>query len=216
MKIIKQTEDQLITKDGDLKRIVIGIIFAFMGILVIYFLLHPTYAPGTQPNGSPIVGWIVGIFFAVFGFLMVFLSFSIVVDFNKTTGQMIYKQKKLIGGKATTYNIADIVRIESRKGWREVSPSNNRGGMSVSVLQQVPLFQSLLILKDGLELPLDQQWSPRNSSGIFGAAIMMSGLNTESSLATKIATFLNVPFQEINPPTPEIDINTGSGDVIKF
>ena len=65
--------------------------------------------------------------------------------------------------------------------------------------RQVLVSQSVIVFKDGQELPLDHQKDA--SSGIsLGPAVMMGGQGKEMAIATQVANFLGVPFQEIAPP----------------
>jgi hypothetical protein len=100
------------------------------------------------------------------------------------------------------YPIADVFRIETRKQWQmqNTGQSGNQGG---STPQQVLVAQSVMVFKDGRELPLDHQKT--SSSTSVGGVVLMGGQGAETAIAAQVAAFLNVPFQEIMPP------NMGSG-----
>ena len=194
MKIINQTTDELELKEGNASGIVFGIIFILAGVALgfySHFIVSPTL-------------W-VALGLLVVGIVTVFISSSITVDFNKTSGQITYQTKRLIGGKTTTYAIADVLRVETRKSWR--MEQGTRTGNTISPPRQVLVFQSVMVFKDGRELPLDHQ---NNSSGMsIGGAVMMGGSGKEVAIANQVATFLGVPFQEIAPPTNGMGMGTG-------
>jgi hypothetical protein len=201
MKIINQTTDELNLKEGDAKGVVFGIVFVLAGI-GIGFYSHFTVSPTL---------W-VGLGLLVVGIVTIFISSSITVDISKTNGQIIYQTKRLIGGKTTTYPIADVLRIETRKSWK--MEQGARTGNTISAPRQVLVFQSVMVFKDGQELPLDHQ---NNSSGMsIGGAVMMGGSGKEVAIANQVATFLGVPFQEIAPPGGGMGINLGSVGGIKL
>jgi Tfp pilus assembly PilM family ATPase len=193
MKIVSQSTDELVLKEGSAQGVVVGAVFAIAGPLVWYFLREQ----------SPIVIWIaLGLF--IVGIVVVLLSSSITVTANKTTGQVLYQKKRLIGGQNTTYAIADIFRIETRKQWRiENTPAPGNQGSSMP--QPVLVAQSVMVLKDGREVPLDHQKTSSRTS--VGGVVLMGGQGAETAIAAQVAKFLGVPFQEIAPPNMSGGIN---------
>jgi hypothetical protein len=193
MKIVSQSSNELVLKEGGTQGIIVGAAFVIAAPLVWYFL-H---------ESNPIVVWIaLGLF--VVGVMVVLMSSSITVVANKATGQMLYQKKRLTGGRNSTYAIADIFRIETRKQWRvENTPAQgNQGG---SVPQPMLVAQSVIVFKDGREVPLDHQKTYSTTS--VGGAVIMGGQGAETATAAQVAKFLNVPFQEIMPPNMSGGIN---------
>jgi hypothetical protein len=140
----------------------------------------------------------------VIGLAVTFLSSSITVNASRASGQLLYQKKRLIGGQNSTYPIADIFRIETRKQWRieNTAPSGNQ---DVAVPQPVLVWQSVIVFNDGRELPLDHQKT--SSTTTVGPVVLMEGQGAELAVATQVAKFLNVPFQEIGPPNSGMGIN---------
>ena len=200
MKIVSQSPDEMVLQEGDASGIAIGIAFAVAGVLGGYFLRA----------SSPYAIWIALAVVAVGAGVICFAS-SITVDANKTKGQLWYRKKRLIGGQTTTYAIADVLRIETRKQWRmeNTPPSGNR---QVSLPQQVLVAQSVIVFKSGKELALDHQKT--SSSVSVGSAVLMIGQGAETAMANRVAEFLGVPFQEIAPPN--IGMNMGGGIGIQY
>ena len=62
------------------------------------------------------------------------------------------------------------------------------------------MSQSIIVFKDGIELPLDSQ---KDSSGNIGllntTSVLMGGSSKENFIANQVAIFIGVPFQEISP-----------------
>jgi hypothetical protein len=181
MKIISQTADELLLKESRAKEITLGV------LLLLFFLaieIGENSIPGSLSYGT---GMLIPILFFVAGILVFLFSSFIRVDLNKTTGQIIYQEKRLIGTKTQQYNISDVLRIETRRRlqWHRRN--------------QELKTQSVLIFKDGAELPLDHEIGSsfilRSSSGL-----LMGAPGTETKTATTVASFLGVPFQEIAPP----------------
>jgi hypothetical protein len=186
MKIVNQSADELVLKEGSTTGIAIGVVFVIAGALGGYFLHH----------SSPIAIWIaLGV--VLIGAAAILFSTSITVDANKASGQISYQKKRLIGGQNSMYAIADVLRIETRKQWR-VQNSPPAGDQNVSIPQPVLVWQSVIVFKDGRELPLDHQKT--SSTTTIGPAVLMGGQGAEVAIAAQVAKFLDVPFQEIAPP----------------
>src|ERR1039457_1584189 len=152
MKIISQSADELVLKEGSASGIAFGVVFVVVGVLVGFYLHH----------SKPFAIWIA-LAFVVVGLAAILFSSSITVGVNKASGQLFYQKKRLIGGQNSTYAIAGILRIETRKQWRmeNTDTSGNRGD---SIPQPVLVAQSVIVFKDGRELPLDHQKSSSSMS----------------------------------------------------
>ena len=186
MKIISQSADELVLQEGSATGIAIGVVFVIVGALAGYFLHH----------SSPLVIWIaLGV--VLIGVAVILFSASITLDANKGSGQISYRKKRSIGGQDSTYAIADVLRIETRKQWR-VQNSPPAGNQNVSIPQPVLVWQSVIVFKDGREVPLDHQKTA--STTTIGPAVLMGGSGAEVAIAAQVAKFLDVPFQEIAPP----------------
>ncbi|MGD0774030.1 MAG: hypothetical protein ABSC05_14530 [Candidatus Solibacter sp.] len=186
MKIISQSADELVLKEGGASGIAIGVVFVAAGLAVGIFL-HASNAYAI---------WIA-LALVVVGIVAICLSSSITVGANKATGKLSYQKKRLIGAQDSTYAIADVLRIETRKQWR-VENSAPSGNQNVSVPQPVLVWQSVIVFKDGRELPLDHQKTSSQTS--VGDVVLMGGQGAEVAMAARVAEFLHVPFQEIVPP----------------
>ena len=196
MKIVNQTADEMALKEGSAKGIITAVVLVVVGIGIVFY-----------SHFSPSVVLWIGIAVFVVGLLMLFLSSSIAVDINKATGQIACQTKRLIGGNSATYAVADVLRIETRQMWR--MQNANAGNRGLSTPRQTLVSQSVMVMKNGQEVPLDHQNSPSGMS--VGPGVMMGGAGKEVAIANQVATFLGVPFQEIAPPGGPIGINIGGG-----
>ena len=186
MKIVSQSADELVLKEGSTSGIIVGSLIVVAGPLVWYFL-H---------ESNPVVMWIA-LGMVVLGAVVILMSSSITVTANRTSGQLFYEKKRLTGGQNSTYAIADVFRIETRKQW-QVQNTQAPGNQGGSMPQPMLVAQSVIVFKDGRELALDHQKT--SSSTSVGGAVIMGGQGAETAIAAQVAKFLNVPFQEIMPP----------------
>ena len=193
MKIISQSSDELVLKEGSTSGIVVGAVLIVAGALAGYFLRQ----------SNPIVPWIA-LGLVVVGIVVILFSSSITVVANKARGQVLYQKKRLVGGNSSTYAIGEIFRIETRTQWRveNTPPSGNQGA---SVPQQTLVAQSVIVFKNGRELALDHQKTSSTTS--VGGMVLMGGQGAETAIAAQVANFLNVPFEEIMPPNMSSGLN---------
>jgi len=194
MKIVSQSPDELVLTEDSASGIVVGAVFVVAGALAGIFLREQ----------ASFVIWIA-LAMALIGVGIVLFASSITVSANRKSGQLVYEKKRLAGGKTTTYAIADIFRIETRKQWR-VDNTPQQGNQPMP--QPKLVAQSVIVFKSGSELALDHEKTSSTTS--VGSMVITGGQGAESAIAAQVAQFLGVPFQEIMPP------NMGSGVNIQF
>ena len=194
MKVITQTADELVLKDGNLTLTIIGGVLVVAGVIA-----------GIALNGeTPYAIWIA-LGLVLIGIAVVLFASALTISANKKSGQLIHETKRIVGGKTVSYAIGDVLRIETRKMWRMESRStgNNR-----TVREPRLVAQSYIVFKNGAEVPLDHEKT--SSSMRVGGVGFTGSQKNETAQAAMVAQFLNVPFQEIMPP------NMGSGINITF
>lgn len=211
MEIITQTDTKLILKDGNSSGVIMGIIVFIFGVFLGYVFLNSFV--------SKIV-IVVALFLLIIGLLLILFSSAIIIDFDKINNQFNYIKKSLIKTKINIYNFADVASIETRKQWQTETTSYGEGNSSRInriTSKKVLLSQSIIILKDGTELPISHKKDSSNGSGLLNSSsVLMGGVSKEIVIANQVATFLNVPFREVTPPNEEGVINLGSINKIKF
>lgn len=197
MKITNLTADEMEIKEGSAGGIIAGAVFDLAGILTAIFLRHL----------NPYVIWI-GIGMVVLGICLILFASSLTLNANRKTGKITYQKKRIAGAQNSTFNIADVFRIETRKQWQmQDAPQQND---QPAAQQPVLVAQSVIVFRDGRELALDHQKT--SSTTQIGSAVLMSGQGAESALAAQVAKFLGVPFEEIQPPNMSSGINiVGTG-----
>ena len=186
----------MVLKEGKAGGIAVGIILILAGLVGAVAL----YLSSGWSNAVwlPILVIILGIA-AIFG------SSSIGITINKPNNQIADQVTRIIGGSATTYALADVLRVETRKHWQTELQSGGTGrGFAGSIPQQVLFTQSFILFKDGRELAIDRQ--RRSSSVEVGLGGFMTGgfgagSNKEATTANNVATFMGVPFEQVNPPS---------------
>ena len=191
MKIVSQSSDELVLKEGGTQGIIVGGMFVAAGVLGGIFLRE----------ASPFAIWIA-LAVVLIGIAVILFSSSITVVANKTRGNIQYQKKRLVGAKDSTYAIADVFRIETRKQWQVNNPAPS-ANQNASPPQPTLVAQSVIVFKNGTEVALDHQKT--SSATSVGSVVLMGGQGAESAIAAQVAKFLNVPFEEIAPP------NMGSG-----
>jgi Tfp pilus assembly PilM family ATPase len=197
MKITTLSADELELKEGGATGVAIGVALVIGGVILEYY----------AHNSNSIVVWIA-LGLGVAGIAAILFSSSITVNANKASGQLRYQKKRLVGAQNSTYAIADVFRIETRKQWRmENAPST--GDQNPPMQQPVLVAQSVIVFKDGREVPLDHQKTSSTTS--IGSTVLMGGQGAETAMAAQVAKFLNVPFQEIAPPNMGMGINIIDG-----
>src|ERR1700690_42318 len=107
MKITSQSAEELVLTEGGTTGIIVGAVFVIGGPIA-WYLFHAS---------NPVVIW-VALGMAIIGLAIILMSSSITVKANKTSGQLFYEKKRLTGAQNSTYAIADIFRIETRKQWK--------------------------------------------------------------------------------------------------
>jgi len=173
MQIKTETNSFLSIKDSNLGSIFFGFIFCLIGLLVFYlFLNYPTESMST-------LHWIIPILFFVFGFLILFFSYSIIINFDKNLSNFIYSEKGFLFERKMSYSVSSIIKIQKLNKWktREVVKKN------ISLEKKNLVSQYFLILKNDIILPLNQEKT--SSSGIV---ISFFKKNKEKNKEKKLLT----------------------------
>jgi Tfp pilus assembly PilM family ATPase len=190
MKIERQTPAELLLTEGSTAGMIVGGAMILGGILAGIFLRA----------ASPYAVYIA-LALAVIGVVIILFASSITVRATKSSGQLLYEKKRLVGAKSSTYAIGDVFRIETRKQWR--LENTTQGNQQMQTPQLVA--QSVIVFKNGSELALDHQKT--SSTTTVGGVALMGGQGAETAMAAQVAQFLGVPFQEIMPPNMSSGVN---------
>lgn len=188
MKITSQSSDQMVLQDGGIAGGVFG------GIVAVVLSAYWVYYLFTTPGQSAQTAWIPGII-ALVGLIMIFTVSSITVSIDKAQGQIVFRRKRILGTSRQAQNISDAVRVELRRGsYRQ--PSSQKG-FSMNGGRQVLESQTIVLFKDGTEMPLENKKDRSAGGSVIGAGVMMAGEGKEISLSQQVATFLGIPFEEM-------------------
>ena len=194
MNIVSQTSDQMALKDSNYWGVFIAIITILFGF---FFTFESIVTSPTGPVVGGIICWIIALAVA---FIAIFLSPSFMFSINKTDGTILFHLKRIILSKTQTYQIADISRIELRKAYKNTSKGT-----------QV-ITQSVIVFKNGSEIPLEGK-KAESALGAFGFVVGGDSAKQkkELSISEQVATFINVPFQEISPDNNSSGIELPGG-----
>lgn len=199
MKIIRQTPDDLVLKDGGIGNYVLmGIILVFTLSIVGFMVI----SAGRQIFSGP---GLICLAFVVVEMLVLSAKAIIVVEIDKVKQQILYQKRRLFGKSSFTYSINDVEHVETRKQWKMGRSGGNAAmvGRPVGTAMPELMKQSVIVFKDGSILPIDQQRGACGMQigavGSFGSPLITGG-GKEASVAAQVATFLGVPFKEIDPP----------------
>jgi hypothetical protein len=197
MKITNQTQSQMVLKDGNIIGLVVGVLLIIGGG---YYAYH-IYSTAGISN----IVW-VSLAVLVIGLIILLTSSTITVSIDKTQNQIFFQKKRLLGTKSQTFNIQDVLRVELRKSYRMQPGTGSANGVT-SMPTETLAYQSVIVLKDGSELPLENIKNSGSTS--IGGAVLMGGTGKELSMSNQVANFLGVPFQEVGPGS--VPTATGSG-----
>lgn len=172
MMIVRQDQNLMILKDRNIIVFIVGIVFVLVGLAVV---LKPDFFTNQPPLWSGFVGILLG------GFVVLVAKIT-TISLNKTSNKFLFLQKGLTSKSIKEYNLDQIKEVELSVAY---TPSSKVGGYS---------YHLAFVFHNGENVPLN----PGNSSII---RIMGRQIIPEKTLGAKIASFLNVPFQERRPPT---------------
>jgi len=176
-------------KDGNASGVILGIIFALAGLYGAYHF-YPV-------GGVPL--W-VSLAFVVIGILSLLFASTITVSIDKNSGNISFLRKRLLGAKSQTYNTADALRVELRKSYHIEQGARTQN--NISLPREVMNHQSVIVFKDGTEMPLENMKSSGGSN--VGGLVLMPGTGKELSISQQVASFLNIPLQEVGPSSAPI------------
>ncbi|MEO5646504.1 MAG: hypothetical protein ABIO57_01905 [Candidatus Paceibacterota bacterium] len=198
MKIINQTVDRMELKDGSGGRIFFGLVFVIAGIGSSY-VAYANHTGGFFP-------YIFSAVFAVIGLLTAVNAPFINVSIDKSAGKIVIKKKTMISGSNSEYDLTNVQTVELREGTYIIQNNNGQqqGFSMQSTAQQGLSYQTILVMKDGTEVPLENIKNPSSNSNtinIMGAStpVLMGGRGAMFAISNQVAQFIGVPFKEIMP-----------------
>jgi len=188
MKIIQETPDTIIIKDKNILSFIIGIIFVVIGLGIV---VKPEFFSEGVQSWIGIIGIVLGVF-------AIAVTKVITVTMDKTTGKCVWAQKSLMGKTDKEYPLDKIKEVEltTSYSYTHRRSGKNSGGYTYHVN---------LVMKDGSILELNP--------GVSQVRTLGWQMVPENKLGTRIAQFLNVPFQERRSPTVTEALSTVSSAI---
>lgn len=172
MRITREDQNLMILKDRNTTAFLVGIMFALVGLAVI---LKPDFFTNQPPIWSGFVGVLLG------GFV-IFVAKITTVSLDKTSNKLLFVRKGLTSKNTKEYNLDQIKEVELSVAY---TSSSKGSGYS---------YHLAFVLNNGEIVPLNP-----GSSSI--ARIMGRQIIPEKTTGARMASFLNVPFQERRPST---------------
>jgi len=151
-----------------------NILAFFIGAIFVFFGLITVFYPEFFTNKPPREAGIGGI---LLGLLVISLAKITTFRLDKTANQLIIVRKSLFSRKMEEHDLNQIKTIELRQIYQEKGYS----------------YQLLFILENNEEIPLP------STGGIV--KVMGKQVTNERIIGTRIASFLNIQFQERRPPS---------------
>lgn len=185
MKVENQTNESMVVKDGNLASIFLGLGLFLAGGAVSY---HIYFSEGLSKT------LLVSSVMSILGVWVMFSASAIIIILDKTKGKIFYEKKYLANSVHSEYDMAYVLRVETRKQWRSESVTAAGGNRTT---RSSLMVQSVLILKDNRVVPMGNA----KSSGMSVSGILMGGQDKEVAVSRKVADFLGVPFEEVAPPS---------------
>ncbi len=161
----------------------VGIIFALAGFAVIF---KPDFFTENPPLWSGVAGVLLGA-------LIIVVAKITTVTLDKTSNKILFLWRSLLNNKIQEYTLDQIKEVELSAIY-----SSGKGGACS--------YHLALVFNNGEIIPLN----PGSSSSI---RIMGRQIIPEKTLGTRMANFLNVPFQEKRPPTVSETLSTISSAI---
>ena len=196
MKITSQTSDTLVIEDSGAAYRVSGLVLVLAFLSFALFMGYICYLTNSYDVGDFIFIVLPGLlaFMGLYAFLY---ATDISVSINKSNNRIDYLQKRTINSKSSSYHLDDVSRVETR--WI----NQYLGFIAYTPAAEVSM-QSLLILKSGEEIPLNNfnsryYWRLIGDLVYWAMSIIISN-QEKIGVAPLVASFIGVPFKEIEPP----------------
>lgn len=197
MKIVSQSADRMSLQDGNIAGGIIG------GIILVGGSAYGAYYLLTTSGQATVPVWIPAIV-AIVGLAMMFMTSSIAVTIDKTQGTIIFARKRIVGTKIQSHATGDVTRVELREG--SYRAPSSQPGFSMNGGRQVFESQTVIVFKDGTEMPLENKKDRGSDGNLIGTAVMMAGEGKDLSISQQVATFIGIPFEEMGGGSPRIDL----------
>jgi len=190
VKVVSETQNQLILKQNRYSNIFLGIVLFLAGIGV-FLIAHQT-APK-----------ILSLVFLIIGILIIIFTKFITINIDKTQNSFSLIAAGLLGKKKTNIALDQIKEVSLEE---YVSTQYNIAGQNANMgspmAQTNIVYDLVFYLKDGQGIPI--QIKSGGNTFINGLPIggfgSLLGRNKNVELGNKIATFIGIPFIDRRPP----------------
>ncbi len=192
MNIVQETPNLIALKDSDYKGLVIGIIFIVVPILLIPLIF-------SSQSANVLIFALVLFVFLVTGIFSVINSYFSTITLDKSINKLSFVRKGVLGKRNNDYSLSNISSIQLRQEYASRSTSSVGFSTKLGTMSRRLDFQLFFIFKSGEEIPLDHLQQPGGLS--ISGLPLLGGSGYERELGQKLATFLNVPFNDSGLPS---------------
>jgi hypothetical protein len=187
MKILRETQTQLILKQTSFQAIIWGLFSAAIGGSILLFISH-------NHNQNTLIVILFGLAFALAGIWMIVTAKFITITIDKTQNQFTFQAASILGKKQQSLALNQIKEVVIEE---YISRNPNSAGPRNQLN-----FTLVFYLQDGegIPIPLNASGTTVSFNGIpFGGFFF--GRNKNIIMGNKIASFIGVPFVDRRPPT---------------
>jgi ABC-type antimicrobial peptide transport system permease subunit len=183
--------------------------YIFYSASILEFVSLPSFTSSTLQ----IISISISVFFLLIGVLLIFLDSETMMVISKSSGRILFQKKRLLGKtKAEDIeDINDVLRVELRQEYKMEKVTLYRWPPIGPLLRQpfiqpkaVLYRQAIIVFKDGRELLLARERT-------LGSIMLDS--EGELSIASQVASFLGIAYEEINRGPARIDASISEGEI---
>lgn len=204
MILFSNTEKEFKIKVSDLKGFALGFLFFAMGAIFLLFLINI--------SSSSVTSYVLVSILILAGLFFIFFNNFTVLDFEKDSGFLFFRNKNFLKENNMTYPIHSILRIDVKQSFGELDRPIFKDGVQKepilfnfkksSTKREVSFIKIYLILDNGDSVLLNKEdIKVKGLSNLFKKVDKLE-------LAKSLSNFLKIPINIIPPPEYEKNIYT--------
>ena len=193
VRILRSGADEMVLDDGLNSSLLFGIILLVVAIVVAFFAV-PSFASYPSVVTSSLLVLPIGL--SLLAVMSLLSACWTTVIISKSRGHITFLKKKLFRAETTTYDLANVQRLEFRINYsfKKVNMAPNLAGALLiqPFLQprEITTADSVIVLKNGTEIMIGRSEGVSESMG-------QGFSDAESSTLSDVATFTGVPLVKI-------------------
>ena len=186
MKIISQTDQDLVLFDGKARSVWAGVIFIAISLIIGSYAINI----GNQPL------WIgISITVLIIGILIILFAKKYTTSINKNTGEIISTYSSFLTSHGSACKISDVKKIDI---FETISVNTNGAAVAAPLVN----YQTRIVLNDSSYIAIEKFNRNARTSMIFWQASVTlhdSSRKAKLELGRIISDFIGVPLEETGP-----------------